>query len=188
MALFEKFWNASRREKAISRAIESLQKNYDLSLTDLERQKQFLSASLIGLSPSPIPFNEKKFLKYCEFAEKSKPPFFIVKDVCLDWLASKKELPLPVREWIKGYMAGEIVEPKKQGKQTDQLKLFALSLAAFYVHNDFGYNYDKNAASEHKDFAYAIVAEAATRYGMKGVTENTVRNAGKQYASQMKNV
>jgi hypothetical protein len=188
MALFDTLYKASKREKAIQSAIEFLKKNYDINLSDLERQKQFNAAFLIGLSPNGFEFNDQKFLKYCEFAMTSKTPFNIVRDVCIDWLNSDKDLPEPVRKWISGYMSREIAEPKKQGKQKDLLKLFCLSCAAFIVHQEHGYNFDKNAASTHNNYAYAIVAEAATRYGMKGITDNTVRTAGKLYASKMKNV
>lgn len=183
-----------QRSNAVKRAKELLQEKYSVEgVVPLEKQNMTAYAKAYCLLFPPnfwMPFYPPKgffiddmFDNLKEAARENKHAHRTINKIAAEWIRSQHTPPKKVSDWAADILLGSISEPAKQGKPKDRQRRQIFWQVALKIHEEYSIAYDKNVVSEHENYVFSIVSEAAMDLGMSRVTENTVRKAFKFYNS-----
>ena len=178
------------RQEVVDEITAKLKENYvgdEHEASVLKTAAKYNAWHLMNLPRSKDVLDENLYSVLVEKALMDKLAFDFVSEISRQWLLHAESVPPSVRRWCNAYISGEVSRPKSQGNIKKPQKTWLLAFAAYQVSLK-GYSLGKNAASQHENHAYAIVAEAAIHTGLeifKGTTPDQVRRAYNEHSKDV---
>lgn len=128
----------------------------------------------------PYKFNLALFMILRCLSEEDYVYYKVLSKIATIWLESSLQTPKPINDWIIDVLKEE-VKPPNRTKQRNAFKEIGIATVA-YIIKERGVCWRRNQASNHRNSACDIVADAALKVGLKEVTYETVSKAVRNYS------
>ena len=174
-----------KRQEAVAYAVEYLNRLYSREDKPLDFVDEHLMLQYKNVQPDSEHFDDNGFLSIIYMAQLNKDEltqnyYELLQRVCADWAYSGKPIPKMVADCIADFISGKLQPPPVKVGRKKREKSSTLAGLCLLINKEFGFPFDKNAASTHNDFVYAIIEDAARECGIgHEVFENTIRSSHK---------
>ena len=183
-----------KRQEAVAYAVEYLNRLYPREVEPLDFVEEHLMLQHKNVQPDSEDFDDIDFLTIIAMAQcyldknKIAPDYYkLLQRVCTDWAHSGKPIPKMVAGCIADFISGKFQPPPVKVGRKKKEKSSTLAGLCLLINKKFGFPFDKNAASTHNNFVYAIIEDAARECGIgHEVFENTVRSSRKNMQAMLK--